>query len=57
MRRVSLLQALAGWLVLLSAPAAESQGRGKEIVVGLGAEPRTMLAVTIVDCSRARSTS
>ena len=49
MRRVSMLLALASWLVLLSAPAAESQGRGKEIVVGLGAEPRTMLAVTIVD--------
>src|SRR5262245_66421155 len=49
MRRVSLLLALAGWFVLLSAPAVQSQGRGKEIVVGLGAEPRTMLAVTIVD--------
>src|SRR5262247_2766023 len=49
MRRVSALLALASWLVLLSAPAVRSQGRGKEIVVGLGAEPRTMLAVTIVD--------
>jgi peptide/nickel transport system substrate-binding protein len=49
MRRVSALLVLASWLVLLSAPAVESQGRGKEIVVGLGAEPRTMLAVTIVD--------
>src|SRR5262249_31444138 len=49
MRRVSALLALATWLVLLWAPTAQSQGRGKEIVVGLGAEPRTMLAVTIVD--------
>src|SRR5499425_3949331 len=49
MRRVSALLALAAWLVLLWAPTAQSQGRGKEIVVGLGAEPRTMLAATIVD--------
>src|SRR5207248_5099679 len=34
-----------------AAPAAHAQDRSKtkEIVVGLGAEPRTMLAVTIVD--------
>jgi peptide/nickel transport system substrate-binding protein len=40
--------ALAG---LLSAPGAEAQDRTKtkEVVIGLGAEPRTMLAVTIVD--------
>src|SRR4029434_7469964 len=49
MRRVSALLAVSSWLVLLWAPAVQSQGRGKEIVVGLGAEPRTMLAVTIVD--------
>src|SRR5262245_40545974 len=49
MRRVSALLAFAGWLVLLWTPVAQSQGRGKEIVIGLGAEPRTMLAVTIVD--------
>jgi peptide/nickel transport system substrate-binding protein len=49
MRRVSALLALASWLVLSWAPAVQSQTRGKEIVVGLGAEPRTMLAVTIVD--------
>ncbi|MBI4253523.1 MAG: hypothetical protein HY616_00480, partial [Candidatus Rokubacteria bacterium] len=42
---VPLLLALAG------APSAAAQDRVKtrEIVVGLGAEPRTMLAVTIVD--------
>src|SRR5262245_14430014 len=49
MRRVSALLTFASWLVLLLAPVAQSQGRGKEIVIGLGAEPRTMLAVTIVD--------
>src|SRR4029453_4465698 len=49
MRRVSTLLAVSSWLVLLWAPAVQSQARGKEIVVGLGAEPRTMLAVTIVD--------
>src|SRR5437867_524498 len=49
MRRVNTLLALASWLALLWAASAQSQGRGKEIVVGLGAEPRTMLAVTIVD--------
>src|SRR2546427_90444 len=49
MRRVNTLLALASWLALLWAAPAQAQGRGKEIVVGLGAEPRTMLAVTIVD--------
>ncbi len=36
---------------LVAAPpiAAQDRARTKEIVVGLGAEPRTMLAVTIVD--------
>src|SRR5512145_2728078 len=41
-----------GLLVLLAAvpdAAAQDRARTKEIVVGLGAEPRTMLAVTIVD--------
>jgi peptide/nickel transport system substrate-binding protein len=35
----------------LAAPAAHAQDRArtKEVVIGLGAEPRTMLAVTIVD--------
>ena len=49
MHRVSALLALSSWLALLWAAPAQAQGRGKEIVVGLGAEPRTMLAVTIVD--------
>jgi peptide/nickel transport system substrate-binding protein len=34
---------------LVSPAAAQDRARTKEIVVGLGAEPRTMLAVTIVD--------
>ena len=42
-----------GVLALLAAvvpdAAAQDRARAKEIVVGLGAEPRTMLAVTIVD--------
>src|SRR5256712_512972 len=36
-------------LAPLGSAPARAQSRGKEIVVGLGAEPRTMLAVTIVD--------
>jgi peptide/nickel transport system substrate-binding protein len=49
MRRVNTLLAVSIALALLWAPPGQTQGRGKEIVVGLGAEPRTMLAVTIVD--------
>src|SRR5262249_12427797 len=49
MHRLIALFPLAIVLVLLGPAAAGAQGRGKEIVVGLGAEPRTMLAVTIVD--------
>jgi peptide/nickel transport system substrate-binding protein len=49
MRRLSALFPLAITLVLLGSATAGAQSRGKEIVVGLGAEPRTMLAVTIVD--------
>src|SRR6266540_1129326 len=49
MRRAHALLALSLGLSLLCAVAAEAQGRGKEIVVGLGAEPRTLLAATIVD--------
>jgi len=49
MRRLNALLALSIALALLWSAAAQAQGRGKEIVVGLGAEPRTMLAVTIVD--------
>ncbi len=49
MRRLSALFPLAIALVLVGSTAAGAQSRGKEVVVGLGAEPRTMLAVTIVD--------
>src|SRR5882762_11228400 len=43
--------ALSLALCLIAAVAAHAQDRvrAKEVVVGLGAEPRTMLAVTIVD--------
>src|SRR5213593_3597756 len=49
MCRVHALLALSLCLSLLCAVAAEAQGRGKEIVTALGAEPRTLLAATIVD--------
>src|SRR2546429_1662328 len=51
MRRLNVLLALAVALGLAGAGAALAQDRArtKEIVIGLGAEPRTMLAVTIVD--------
>jgi len=49
MRRLTVLCSVAIALVLLGSAPAGAQSRGKEIVVGLGAEPRTMLAVTIVD--------
>ena len=49
MRRLTALFALAIALAVLWSSPAPAQGRGKEIVVGIGAEPRTMLAVTIVD--------
>jgi peptide/nickel transport system substrate-binding protein len=49
MRRLTALFPVAIALVLLGSAVAGAQSRGKEIVVGLGAEPRTMLAVTIVD--------
>ena len=49
MRRLTVLWSVAIALVLLGSAPAGAQSRGKEIVVGLGAEPRTMLAVTIVD--------
>src|SRR5438309_4386673 len=50
MRRLNVL-ALAVALALIGAGAAPAQDRArtKEVVIGLGAEPRTMLAVTIVD--------
>jgi len=49
MRRLTALLSVAIALALLWSAPARAQSRGKEIVVGLGAEPRTMLAVTIVD--------
>jgi peptide/nickel transport system substrate-binding protein len=48
MRRSTLL-ALLFVIVLAAAASAQDRARGKEIVIGLGAEPRTLLAVTIVD--------
>jgi len=51
MRRLNVLLALAVALSVAGADPAPGQDRArtKEIVVGLGAEPRTMLAATIVD--------
>src|SRR5437867_11360123 len=49
MRRLTALLPVAIALALLWPAPARAQSRGKEIVVGFGAEPRTMLAVTIVD--------
>jgi len=49
MRRLTALLTVAVALASLWASPAGAQSRGKEIVVGFGAEPRTMLAVTIVD--------
>src|SRR6059036_889494 len=51
MRRLNVLLALAVALSVAGADPAPGQDRArtKEVVVGLGAEPRTMLAVTIVD--------
>src|ERR687887_1042799 len=51
MRRLNGLLAVAVALTLAGPGSALAQDRArtKEIVVGLGAEPRTMLAVTIVD--------
>src|SRR5262249_22392141 len=51
MRPLCSLLAFAFGVILCGVPPATGQDRvrSKEIVVGLGAEPRTMLAVTIVD--------
>src|SRR5438477_12674439 len=51
MRRCSIVLALTLALSLLgvSSAAAQDRTRTKEVVIGLGAEPRTMLGVTIVD--------
>ena len=45
MRRSSVLAVLLV-VVLAAAAPAQDRARGKEIVIGLGAEPRTLLAVT-----------
>ncbi len=47
--RARALLALALALSSVGSAAGQDRARTKEIVVGLGAEPRTMLAVTIVD--------
>ena len=47
MRRSSIVLALA--LLAVGSAAAQDRTRTKEVVIGLGAEPRTMLGVTIVD--------
>jgi peptide/nickel transport system substrate-binding protein len=51
MRRSSplLILAVCGLLVSVASAPAQDRLRTREVVVGLGAEPRTMLAVTIVD--------
>jgi peptide/nickel transport system substrate-binding protein len=49
MRRMNVLLALSLALVLAGAAHAQDRVKTKEIVIGLGAEPRTMLGVTIVD--------
>jgi peptide/nickel transport system substrate-binding protein len=46
---VALLALLALAVALASPAAAQDRARTKEVVIALGAEPRTMLAVTIVD--------
>ena len=51
-RRSIIVVALALAAAVVAAPAAsraQDRVKSKEVVVGLGAEPRTMLAVTIVD--------
>jgi len=47
MRRSSIVLALA--LLAVGSAAAQDRTRTKEVVIGLGAEPRTLLGVTIVD--------
>src|SRR5438132_10534623 len=50
-RSIALVAMLAVVAALAVAPSVQAQDRAKtkELVVGLGAEPRTMLAATIVD--------
>ena len=45
----AVLLALGGGLATVAPADAQDRARGTEVVVGLGAEPRTMLAVTIAD--------
>src|SRR5438552_2532291 len=47
--RVATLAALLVAAVTVASSHAQDRVKSKEVVVGLGAEPRTMLAVTIVD--------
>src|ERR1051325_5146777 len=49
MRALTLPVVLSLILALTSATEAQDRAHSKEIVVGLGAEPRTMLGTTIVD--------
>ena len=50
MRRWSSIVAVALVALAAASPAyAQDRSKTKEVVIGLGAEPRTMLAVTIVD--------
>jgi peptide/nickel transport system substrate-binding protein len=49
-RRRALLVLALPLLLALAAPAeAQDRARAKEVVIGLGAEPRTLLGMTIVD--------
>jgi peptide/nickel transport system substrate-binding protein len=41
--------AVAALLLVTSAASAQDRARTKEVVIGFGAEPRTMLGMTIVD--------
>src|SRR5438132_10283775 len=47
--RVATLAALLLTVVTVASAHAQDRSKTKEVVVGLGAEPRTMLAATIVD--------
>ena len=47
--RAALAASLALALLAAAPAGAQDRAKSKEIVIGLGAEPRTMLAVTIVD--------
>jgi peptide/nickel transport system substrate-binding protein len=49
MRRLNVLLAVALSLTAAGPAPAQDRPRSTEVVIGVGAEPRTMLAVTIVD--------